>query len=385
MTRPTPASPGFTLIELMVAVLVGSIVVAGIYMMYTISAGGYRIQNQTLDALGNLRTAAHQLRADLRSAGFNSPGNSLEEPWVVTSPATTLTAIAVEEDGSADTVHLPALNDNIQPLTLRILGDFWAHRAYRSATITSAATSVVTLEWAEGSPPSDDVHGDATEFDRIFTTSRFLRVEPYGVARAEYIFPIIGTAYDPIAPTITVNGSINVKGFGAGAEVTVLGYVRYRIAHADQYDPNSAKYDLVREEVDPTTNIGFNPLTIAEYIVDFQLYDFVFNVRAFNDLGASMRQTPVLLSARKTIGEFATGSVVSLAPDNTNSSHLLRALTVKIAARTPNEDPDVTFVPRPAIDQPLHAYELDPALPGAARVFEMASTSVLTAIQARRE
>ncbi|MDP6946068.1 MAG: hypothetical protein QF464_18105, partial [Myxococcota bacterium] len=75
----------------------------------------------------------------------------------------------------------------------------------------------------------------------------------------------------------------------------------------------------------------------------------------------------------------------SLAANSGNESHLLRSLTVKLAARTPYEDPDIPFAPREAINEPLRAYELDPELPGAARVFELASMTTLTSIQSRRQ
>lgn len=381
-----PTRRGFTLIELMVAVLVGAIVVAGIYMMYSVSAKGYRIQGQTLDALGQLRTAVHQIRADLRSAGFNAPSQSAIEPWVTTAPNVVLSAVAVEDDEVSATVHEPTVNTDIDPQTLRILGDFWAHRSYQSARIVdNGATSTVTLEWVQGDPPSDTVHGNEAEFARIFTTSRFLRVEPFGVARAEYVFRIVSADFAAGVPTVTVNGGIPVTGFGAGAEVTVLGYVRYRLRHATEYDPNSSKYDLVREEVDASTGNGLGALTVAEYVVDFRLYDLCFNTRDFNEVGVSTRQTPVQIDCRRDVLALDDAPPISLGEDDGNESHLLRALTVKIAARTPNEDPDVLFVQRTDSDQPLHAYDLDPDLPGAARVFEMAATTVLTGVQSRRE
>ncbi len=62
-----------------------------------------------------------------------------------------------------------------------------------------------------------------------------------------------------------------------------------------------------------------------------------------------------------------------------------RSLTFKRAVRAPYEDSVVTFAPRPEVDGPLRAYELDPNLIGAARVVETAATVFLTGIQARRQ
>ena len=66
MTTPSHSRRGFTLLELMVSVLVGAIVIMGVYSIYGVATRGYRIQDQALQAMSNLRTGLHQLRADLR-------------------------------------------------------------------------------------------------------------------------------------------------------------------------------------------------------------------------------------------------------------------------------------------------------------------------------
>ena len=91
-TTPRRVS-GFTLVELMVTILVGSIVIAGVYSIYTESMRGYRVQNHALEGLGQLRMAVRQLRADLRSAGFNSPAQSNQENWVDTPVGVVLSAV----------------------------------------------------------------------------------------------------------------------------------------------------------------------------------------------------------------------------------------------------------------------------------------------------
>ena len=73
---------GFTLVELMITVLLSAIVVGGVYGMYAVSVRTYRTQDHAMEAQSNLRRALHQLRIDLRSAAFNAPAQSNEEPWV---------------------------------------------------------------------------------------------------------------------------------------------------------------------------------------------------------------------------------------------------------------------------------------------------------------
>ena len=101
-----------------------------------------------------------------------------------------------------------------------------------------------------------------------------------------------------------------------------------------------------------------------------------------------MRQVPIVNG--NTVRCFTTLEALksagfSLEDDNTNDSHMLRALTVKMSARTPFEDPDIPFAPRLDRDSPLRTFELEPDLQGAARVFELAAMVTLTSVQSRRQ
>ncbi len=369
---------GFTLLELMITALVGAIVIAGVYSMYTISTKTYRIQNESLDALGQLRSAHKQLRADLRSAGYNSPGHTGVEGWVTTAGGAVYTALAVDHDDDPQVAN-PASNTGTNPHRLRILGDFWSQQTYRTASVTGAT---VTLEWDVAT------HGDQAEFERIFDpygrdSHRILRLETYGVARQEQFIPIATADFGTGAnPTITLaQDPVGISGFGGGNEVSITGYVRYELG----LDATGLKSDLFRVELlaDGDTEIAESRLVIAEYIVDMQIYDVIVN-RTIPEIG-TMRQVPVDLYHMGTSVEW--DAEYPLAPDDpaNNFSHHVRSLTVKLSARTPHEDEGVPFAARIAQDAPLHAYELDPGLPGAARVFELASVTALTAIVARRQ
>ncbi len=374
---------GFTLLELMIAVLVGTIVSAGIYLMYSQSVRGYRIQNQTLDALGQLRTAARQVRADLRSAGFNSPVQSAVEAWVVPPTGQTLTAVMVQADPDTP-VALPTTNTNIAPQQIRILGDFWSQRTYVAQDINGTN---VQIQW-DPTPRSAGGDGGEDDFNRIFQPNRMLRIEGYGVARREEIIEIAsatwnGTGADVLQTVTLANAVVTVGGFGSGSEISVIGYRRYRLANDVRRDADSLKFDLVREDLDPAGNlVAGSALILAENIVDLQVYDFCLNVTA-PDLG-TMQQVPVQLQCFATLGDLeASGRTLDATA--TNASHLLRSLTVKLSARTPFEDESVPFAPRGDVDEPLRAFDLDTTANGAARVFEVGIMTALTSIQARRQ
>ncbi|MEZ4266279.1 MAG: prepilin-type N-terminal cleavage/methylation domain-containing protein [Myxococcota bacterium] len=374
---------GFTLLELMIAVLVGTIVSAGIYLMYSQSTRGYRVQNQTLDALGQLRTAGRQIRADLRSAGFNSPVQSAIEAWVVPPAGQTLTAVMVATDPDTP-VALPTPNANIAPQQIRILGDFWSQRTYTAQDINGTN---VQIEW-DPTPRSAGGDGDEDDFNRIFQPNRMLRIEGYGVARREEIIEIASATWNgggaDVLQTVTLNNAVaTVGGFGSGSEISVIGYRRYRLVNDVRRDTSSLKYDLVREDLDPTgAVVDGSALILAENIVDLQVYDFCLNVTA-PDPG-TMQQVPVQIQCFATLADLeASGRTLDTTA--TNASHLLRSMTVKVSARTPFEDESVPFAPRGDVDEPLRAFELDENAPGSARVFEVGIMTALTSIQARRQ
>ncbi len=60
---------GFTLIELMIAMAVGGIVLAGVYSAYISQAKTYNTLELTVDMQANLRTALELMQMDLRLAG----------------------------------------------------------------------------------------------------------------------------------------------------------------------------------------------------------------------------------------------------------------------------------------------------------------------------
>lgn len=62
---------GFTLIELMVALAILSIVIAGIYTIYNSQLKSYIVQEQVVDSQQNLRIAMNIISRDIRNAGGN--------------------------------------------------------------------------------------------------------------------------------------------------------------------------------------------------------------------------------------------------------------------------------------------------------------------------
>ena len=76
MSTPTKNHQGFTLVELLIAMAVSSIVLAGIYSSYNSQQKAYVTQQQVVDMQQNLRTAMHIMGREIRIVGFDPRGDS---------------------------------------------------------------------------------------------------------------------------------------------------------------------------------------------------------------------------------------------------------------------------------------------------------------------
>ena len=71
---------GLTLIELMIVLLVGGIIVAGIYRVFVAQSKAYIVQDQVVEVQQNIRAATEVLMKDLRMAGYdNNSVNSYDQ------------------------------------------------------------------------------------------------------------------------------------------------------------------------------------------------------------------------------------------------------------------------------------------------------------------
>lgn len=71
MKRDRLGQGGFTLIELMVALLIGGIVIGAIYKVFTLQRHTYYVQDQVANMQQNLRAALVMIQSDVRMAGYD--------------------------------------------------------------------------------------------------------------------------------------------------------------------------------------------------------------------------------------------------------------------------------------------------------------------------
>ena len=378
---------GFTLVELMVAGLIAASIIAAVYMTYTRSVRSYRVQQDLMSTYSRLRFGIGQLKMDIRKAGYNATLNSTVDPFVRPPLPTAQPLRMIQVIPSLPDAVPLSDNEKVSPTALLLFGDYFSPVVFPAPGDPGVPTGVVyPVEQISGSTFKLDVLGVGTltpdELQAVFRPgARLLHVE-HRSEGTHYYFPVVSVN----APdrTITVGAvvpSALVNGIYKNVYVNPVGYVRYRIVSDTRplgpSDPDTGnptapvgKTDLVREEVawDDVTGdpIPGTRLVIAEYAVDLQFYDFVFD-DAMAGQPPALSVLPNVTDVVNGAGNGLLGAGVLARPED------LRFLTVKLSVRTSDEDPDVPFVPRTGEHAPLRRYEVDPDLTGSSRVESMAT------------
>ncbi|MFH7320902.1 prepilin-type N-terminal cleavage/methylation domain-containing protein [Desulfurivibrio sp. D14AmB] len=71
-----PEQQGFTLVEVMIALLIGGVVMAAVMTTFRVQHNTYLAQDQVVEMQQNLRVAMDMLSREIRSAGFDPTGES---------------------------------------------------------------------------------------------------------------------------------------------------------------------------------------------------------------------------------------------------------------------------------------------------------------------
>ncbi len=365
-------SPGLSLVELMITVTLAAILVVSVYYIYNNATVGFRIENQVMDMQNRLRFASEHLRKDLKRAGFLASPDSTLDDIVCPKPATRLTALQLIPAGGFVAQPVSGANPHISPTSLVLFGDFFSGKLYRTASIVGDTVTLL----ADGSFPTDE-----SEFNAIFTGNRYLRIVTKD--RFEIMLPILESSF--VDGTVRVNQAVprietgticGVSGFGEALEVSVAGFVRYRLAQDTRDGADPTKTDLVREvlAVDGSTVIAGSTLAVAEWIYDLQFFDFAFDT---DGSGASPSITIQPFLANVTgAGTFRLDSVADSRPYD------LRALSVKITACSVDEDPSLVPSPRTTENEPLVSFKYT-TMKGAARCISMGTRVNLESLMAR--
>ncbi len=369
---------GFTLIELLVTMVLALVIVGAVYMLYAQSVTGYRIESQILDMQARLRFGLEHIKRDFRRAAFMATPNSAIDSDVCPPPASHLRAVTLLPGNGSVYQPWPSANPYIQPSAITLFGDFFSGKVYKTAGVQD---NKVFLALTDSFPASE------VEFNRIFVpfsgvSARYLRI----VTQDQFEMYLAVQSADWDERSITVDQSVpvlgggslcGVAGFGEGLDVSVAGFVRYRLLNDGRTNAPVGKTDLVREELqlNGTDPIAGSQLVIADYAVDLQFYDFGVDT---DPTGAAptLQVFSLYNQVADAGGGGMLGTTLNAAPEN------LRFVTVKLTVRTDQEDPNHTFAARQTLFDSLDGFELD-TMEGSCRTATLASRVELTSLAVR--
>lgn len=374
--RPARGQRGLSLVEVLIAGLISSMVLLSIYFVFVTNTENFYRQEQTIQVQERMRFALEYLKNDLRNAGRLAVVNGdtlLPDQVQGTLP---YRAVTLFEDDP--TVPVLFNNDNaLRPDRIRLLVDASGATPLVVKGIFGPQVQIQERLFQVNEASQALIRdGNQVSFSALYGegTLAYIRSTQSGkfaVARVEQ------ANFNGGVPELVVS---QVRPLGLDAECGV-GACLVNPVHLVEYavidDPNEpTKTDLVRRRIDPDSDeiIG-DPVVIAEYVVNLQLWG-TYDRRG---VGALVADVAADEDPRDDVGNWPSGIGGESARMNTDTQRL-RAFNVLLAVRSPREDAEYNTAPdrAVAVDERVAAdrtwFEVDPALDtGLARVATMVS------------
>lgn len=376
----------FTLIELMVALSAGLFLSIFVFMLTRDVSRFFQAESRLADATMGAVIGFERLKADIARAGFLASPNLRRDPgrcprapaplvgggWA-SVPALAdmgLLYIARGGGGASLTTGGAFLTANgLTPDRLRLYGNYQTADQFPARSVSPQAASVpITLEPRSGAMIRlGYVPGAANALEVVqaaFPVGRALRLVN---AEGEEQYSVIQTVAinaGTLAPVVTVNssalslvyqsaqGTCGIRGHGGEVLVNVVNIIDYRLDDllrssaafqdlATVGGEDTARTDLIREEIDPATGVAFvgSGQIVAEYAVDFRL-----------GLTA-VTSAATLALTRYAEGDAAMDSFATpiAAPQPNQGPHYIRAVRPRLSVRARAADRGGNITPTPGL------------------------------------
>ncbi len=366
--RRRVSSAGFTLLELMVALVAGAIAITSIYFVSSASSRHFHEQQRIAQSQMNLRTAAAQIRRDFSRAGYLGSPNTARETVCpdatgsVDASATDFGAIEVLH-GDATGVLAEASTNGVEADTVRLTGNFASGDAYKVAGTQTSTTLNFATTW-QGFRRSFGVPYDDALFTSVMQVGRFVHIVNDG--NGGHWFAAITSVSAATTPqTITIDRGLPdcFRRCVDGCTLSPLSKIEYKVISMSDgsggitaLNPGSPVAGstgavLVRRELTfANVLVPNSERIVAEYVADFDV-DLISNTQ----LGVGL---PLILALQ----DDANAATVSTA-----NPHLVRSAVIRLSLRTSTEDQRFPYVAR-AVGAALTRYDINTAIVGAARV-----------------
>lgn len=362
---------GFTLMEIMVALIAGVITVT---VVYTLSRGTSRVlaeQHKVSQTQTALRLAMEQIRTDIERAGFLGTPNSDAEQSC-NRPASRLQAVIFENDFY--TGNVPHAADHlVEADRLVLVGNYLTSGSYMLTGISDNTGASLAFQPTWQSFRRDfGVPFNSSAFERVFKDGRWIHLT---TLQGQHFFTQVKSWTPGTLPRIGINpaltpGGLCTIGLADGATIAPINAIEYAILNprntadlaallGDRTGENQATREaieglpsvLVRREVDPLTRQPVTGTTrvVLEYAVEFDL-SFTF------DIASGPNSNPNFTYIAGDPAESLLGPA-GTAPQQ------LRTIEVRLSARTPGAEPNQPWIRRNATTTPLTRYFARPGAP----------------------
>jgi prepilin-type N-terminal cleavage/methylation domain-containing protein len=388
------AQRGFTLVELMVAMVAGLFVSMAVFTLAKHASAFAMRQSRVADATLQSLVGFERLKADIARAGFLSTPNVARDPTVCRDgmddpsyPAwlKRIQSVYIEDASDAST---ESTNSGLVPKSIVLAGSYDAMDLFVARNVTQDAAPVVFLSrnsLGMANIGYEPLTG-ATALGRVFKAGRALRIaDDAGGMQFARITGVTGGENPTItlaaAPGVQFRASslvrCGVRGHGNDF-VNPVNFIRYDVRSLSTGHPELAKMyrggptyegtrrELVREELDVDGTADASTLElIAEYVVDLN----------FSLLVAPTTTAPLTRIPSTALPTYA-GNVEGLPTGN--GPQLIRAVHAWLSVRSQEADrasqlPYATTAPGPNLLR-ISVNPTDPTQPPFARVRTVQST-----------
>lgn len=408
MNKRISLKQGFTLVEMMVALTAGAIAMTSIYYVSAASSQHFHEQQMIANMQTALRLAIDRVRSDLQRAAFLgsvNPGLSDEGAFcggTYGTAATGLISQGIFVDDGQYSAQLPEQATNVvQADQLRLVGNYATADEYYAEIIDTSRLRVdIQRQSFRRSFGTSDLtsHEYDAAFEDAFAVGRGVRiVGSTGRVSLHQITSVDGDAGAgpefTIAPDIA---GVAPTCLALGDDVLVAPQVRIeyyvgtwnsaageKFHGSDALTGQNAPALMRRELMWPTLVADVNVLTgnaaVTGDAVNFTNNQQVvlehvanFDVDLYWDTRIDLTAPPELevmaeSSAADITNPLHSGSAGGTAAATAAGPHRVRSAIVELSVRAPSEDPRFAWIAR-GVGAPLTRYELDPDVPGAARV-----------------
>ena len=359
-------SSGFTMIELMLALVMSSLVAAAVYGLVQTQSTQYRQIKETQTARQRAQLGNQLLEQDLRRVGFMTTLNSEVDGNICPKPTTPVQGIVLENPGDSAAAPYNFVvpgNSNANPDALMLFVTYGKGALHRVRSVGGTQVTFESASDPDVSAADPFVPRTQAEFDSMYRpwhlaciVNSALKAQCLEITSSAFGSPNSITLAAPPASQ-SQNRVCGILGDGStGHLLAPAGWVRYTIK---QNPADPVRTDLVREEVTidavgTATPIANTEVIVAAYGVDFQV-----RAHGVDTSPYQIGVTQLNMTTPPQGTDFSTGNLTNNLPVGaTNASEQVRIVDYMISVRAPAEEAGLAHA-MGSPSEPITTYDLD--------------------------